>query len=252
MKNIDINQVAHLYYHEKKSVNEIAVILNCSNKTIYNRMDENGMPRRSHLEANRLRYAINIDLQEIVHLYFEKKMSLEAIAKRLRTSYTAIRRRLIEAGYRCRKPEGPSPKFTDTELTEMARLYHDEELTPAEIACQYDSNASTIQSSLRRIPGFRFRSRQEARALRKRREAQAAENEQSETNGKTGKPTRTYTPPKRLGKVFEPIPLLSPEQVTPERILQLRNEDGLTLDDIAAVCSLSTVDIYNILQEGTV
>ena len=32
MKDIDINQVAHLYYHEKKSVYEIAEIFGCAHR----------------------------------------------------------------------------------------------------------------------------------------------------------------------------------------------------------------------------
>ena len=37
MRNIDINQIKHLYYHEKKSGYEIAEIFDCSVGTIYNK-----------------------------------------------------------------------------------------------------------------------------------------------------------------------------------------------------------------------
>ena len=35
-----------------------------------------------------------------------------------------------------------------------------------------------------------------------------------------------------------------------ERILQLRNEENLTIDVIAGRCSLSNLEVYNILQEN--
>ena len=231
MKNIDIRQVTHLYYHEKKSVSEIAEIFGCSDITIYNRMQKNGMERRSYSEAHRIRYAQKngvINLSEIVYLYFEKKLTLKAIGARFGVSFGTIRKRLIENGYRCRKPEGSLPKFTSDELVEMARLYHDEELTPSEIAYQYNSITATIRSSLRRVPGFRFRTRKEARALRKKKEAVQ---ETVAVGG--GSDSR----------------LLPPKQVTPERILKLRNEEHLTIDAIAGKCSLSNLQVYNILQE---
>lgn len=233
MKNIDINQIKHLYYHEKKSMPEIAKILGCSNGTIFNRMKKNGMPRRSYSEAHRIRYNNNIDLSEIIYLYFEKKLTLEAIGTRFSVSDSTIRTRLTEAGYTCRKRKGPRPQFTDAEIAEMVRLYHDEELTPSEIAHQYHCPDSTIRSSLRRIPGFRFRTRKEARALRRKKEADR------ESVGVGLVPTH----PKEL------VSALPPEQVTPERVLQLYKADGLIIDDIAVICSLSRVDIYNILQE---
>ena len=243
MKDIDINRLAHLYYVEKKSISEIAKIFGCSDRTILNRMQENGMKRRSYSEAHSIRHAQKhegIDISEIIYLYFEKELSLEAIAKQLGVSYTTIRERLIKAGYACRKIKGPSSKFTDAEVAEMAQLYHDKELTPAEIGDQYNCPASTINSCLKRFPGFRFRTRKEARALRKKKEELAVSRQQSAVSKEQNfADSHFYTPPKKLGKVFEPIRLLSPEQVTPERILQLRKEDELTLDDIAVVCSLS-------------
>lgn len=253
MIDIDRQQIEHLYYVEKKSAPEIAKIFGCNPWVIYEHMKKNRMHRRSYSEAHRTRYGNHkIDLSEIIYLYFEKKLTLKAIGIRFDVSSEAIRTRLIEAGYTCRKRnKGSRPKFTDVEAAEMARLYHEEERFPAEIADHYNTHLSTILSTLRRVPGFRFRTRKEVWILRRKKETASkvsGATSHTETNGKTGR-TRTYTPPKRLGKVFDPIPLLPPEQVTPQRILQLRNEDELTLDDIAAICSMSRVDIYNILQE---
>ena len=271
---IDIAQLHHLYYHEEKSASEIASILGCDRNNVYYHMKKNGMHRRSKAEAQRIRYDNNIDLSEILHLYFEKELGLEAVGARFGVDSSTIRDRIIKAGYRCRKPKGGTPKFTDVEAAEMARLYHEEEMLPAEIADHFNASIPTICSTLKRVPGFRFRSLKETWALRKKKEEdrlsaegrwvsdlyetrnpkkkeEVGDRASAEENQKEA-PTsleRTYTPPKRFGKVFEPIPLLPPAQVTPERILQLRNDD-LTVDDIAAVCSLPRVDIYNILIEN--
>ena len=106
MKNIDINQVAHLYYHEKKSVYEIAKIFGCTHSVIYARMQENGLPRRSYSEAHRMRYSqkhLNIDLAEIVRLYFEENLTLIEVGTRLGVCSDLVRKRLIAAGYEIRK-----------------------------------------------------------------------------------------------------------------------------------------------------
>lgn len=214
MKNIDIHQIKHLYYREKKSTYKIAKILGCSVSTIQNRMRQHNMPLRSITEARNYRNgrrspSADLDITEIARLYFDEQLSLAGVGERMGVSGTVIRGKLLKAGYTLRgrrevtrRRVQPS-KFTEADVSEMERLY-----TP-----------------LTQNP----------------KPAVSAANEPK---------TQTYTPPQRLGKVFAPIPLLSPEEVTPERILQLRTEDDLTLDDIAAVCSLSAVDIYNILIEN--
>ena len=135
MKNIDINQVAHLYYHEKKSVYEIAKIFGYrSPMPIYACMKENGLQRRSYSEAHRMRYSqkhITINLAEIVRLYFEEQLTLVEVGTRLGVCSDLVRKRLIAAGYqRRRRGESRHPQksrrnsnFTDADLAEMERLY---------------------------------------------------------------------------------------------------------------------------------
>ena len=236
MKDIDINQVAHLYYHEKKSVYAIAEIFGCVPTVIYARMKENGLQRRSYSEAHTIRYSqkhLNIDLAEIVRLYFEEHLTLIEIGTRLGVCHTTVRKCLVAAGYEIRKRgESRHPrksrgsKFTDADLAEMQRLYCQAEWSSAEIAYRYDCCDLTVRAHLKRL-GVRLRTPKEAQALRRKKEA---------ARGTVA------------GICL--VPDLPPDQVTPERILQLRNEENLTIDVIAGRCSLSNLEVYNILQEN--
>lgn len=284
MKNIDINQIEHLYYHEKKSGYEIAAIFGCSVGTIYNKMRQHNLPLRSISEANKNQHAqkprVDLDLTEVARLYFEERLSMICIGERMGVSDTTIRGQLLKAGYTLRDPyeiahlRVRSSKFTEADVAEMVRLYSEEELSLKKVAERCNCTPVTVGNKLRER-GVRLRTSGEARALRQKKKKEGKKSVNCSKVGKLGsgksdvgvpnassnftdsqtlqtrkRSSETYTPPKRLGKVFEPIPLLSPEEVTPERILQLRMEDELTLDDIAAVCSLSTVDVYTILMEN--
>ena len=244
MKDIDINQVAHLYYHEEKSVYAIAKILGCTPTVIYARMKKNGLQRRSYSEAHRIRYSqklITLNLAEIVRLYFEEQLTLVEVGTRLGVCSDLVRKRLIAAGYQRRKAgESRHPQksrgsnFTDADLAEMQRRYCQAEESSAEIAYQYDCCEMTVRAHLKRH-GVRLRTPQEAQALRRKKEKQVSRREDRDrrTVGKTSL-----------------VPVLPPEQVTPERIQQLRNEEGLRIDIIAEMCSLSNLQVYNILQEN--
>ena len=180
MKNIDINQVAHLYYHEKKSVYAIAEIFGCVPTVIYARMKANGLQRRSYSEAHTIRYSqkhLNIDLAEIVRLYFEEHLTLIEIGTRLGVCHTTVRKCLVAAGYEIRKrgesrhpQKSRSSKFTDADLAEMERLYCQAEWSSAEIAYRYDCCDLTVRAHLKRL-GVRLRTPKEAQALRRKKEA---------------------------------------------------------------------------------
>lgn len=241
MKNIDINQIKHLYYHEKKSVYEIATLFDCDPAIIYAHMEKNGMQRRSKSESQKIRYRNRThdkhrsesELAEMVHLYFEEHLSLAEVAKRLRVSHTTVRERLLTAGYQTRKRgewkhlrKSRGRIFTAAELSEMKHLYCEEELSSAEIARRFDCTDLIVRTHLEQ-QGVRLRTLKEAQALRRKKEAEQK------------KKAEVHHNPDRIPR----------EQVTPARILQLRNEENLTIDAIAERCSLSNVEVYNILEK---
>ena len=251
MKDIDIHQVVHLYYHEKKSVYEIAEIFGCAHSVIYARMKENGLQRRSYSEAHTIRYSqkhLKIDLAEIVRLYFEEQLPLIEVGTRLGVCHTTVRKCLVAAGYEIRKrgesrhpQKSRSSKFTDADLAEMERLYCQAEWSSAEIAYRYECCDLTVRAHLKRL-GVRLRTPKEAQALRRKKEVSSSVAEiclVPDLRAGIGKSGNLCL-----------VPDLPPEQVTPERILQLRNEEGLRIDIIAGMCSLSNLEVYNILQEN--
>ena len=251
MKDIDINQVVHLYYHEKKSVYEIAKIFGCAHSVIYARMKENGLQRRSYSEAHTIRYSqkhLKIDLAEIVRLYFEEQLTLIEVGTRLGVCSDTVRKCLVAAGYEIRKRgesrhprKSRSSNFTDADLAEMERLYCQAEWSSAEIAYRYECCDLTVRAHLKRL-GVRLRTPQEAQTLRRKKEKEVSHREDRDRT--TSCAVRGTVGETRL------VPVLPPEQVTPERIHQLRNEEGLRIDIIAGMCSLSNLEVYNILQEN--
>lgn len=241
MKNVDINQIKHLYYHKKKSAYEIAKRFDCDPAIIYAHMEKNGMQRRSKSESQKIRYnnrvydetKVESELAEMVRLYFEEYLSLAEVGKRLRVSHSTVRERLLTAGYQIRKSgearhlrKSGGRIYTEADLSEMKRLYCEEELSSAEIARRFDCYDLTIRTHLEQ-QGVRLRTLKEAQALRRKKEAEK----------------------KKMVEVRHIPDRIPKEQVTPARILQLRNEENLTIDAIAERCSLSNLEVYKILQE---
>ena len=114
--------------------------------------------------------------------------------------------------------------FTASDLTEIQRLYCEEEKSADEIAFQYDCSGATVRIHLKR-QGIKLRTPSELQALRMRRE-----------QGKTADQHQTS-----ISRQLKQLPALKPEQVTPTYIQQLRNKENLTIDAIAQKCSLTTL-----------
>ena len=109
MISIDLEELKRLYYDEQKSGFEIARHFQTFPQVIYNRMRKHGLQRRPCAEAQKLRYAkteagirIFTSIDEIVHLYFEEKLTLKEVGARIGVSHATIQNRLLTAGYKCR------------------------------------------------------------------------------------------------------------------------------------------------------
>ena len=244
MINIDLEELKRLYYDEEKSAYEIAQHFKTNHSTIYGRMKKHGLQRRSASDGQKLRYAetrIKLNINKIVRLYFEEELSLVEVGERVGVSGDTIRKRLWAAGYKCRKrgwSRHPSKMkgsymFTASDLTEIKRLYCEEERSSEDIAFQYDCCGATIRNHLKR-QGIQLRTPTEAQALRRNHE-QEKESGQHQAS---------------VSRQLKQLQPLSPEEVTPERVQQLRSKDNLTIDAIAEVCSLTNLEVYNILQEA--
>ena len=105
MISIDIQELKRLYYDEQKSGFEIARHFQTFPQVIYNRMKKHGLQRRSASGGQTLRYAktgIILNIDEIVHLYFDEKLTLTEVGARIGVSHATIKNRLSAAGYKCR------------------------------------------------------------------------------------------------------------------------------------------------------
>ena len=244
MKSIDIDELKRLYYDEQKSGFEIARRFQTRPAVIYACMEEHGLQRRTYAVAHKLRYAetrLRLNINEIVRLYFEEELSLVDVGERVGVSGDTIMKRLWAAGYKCRKrgvSRHPSKikgtsMFTASDLTEIQRLYCEEGRSAGDIAGRYNCSDATIRNHLKRI-GVQMRTIQEAQALRRNHE-QKKESGQHQAS---------------VSRQLKQLQPLSPEEVTPERVQQLRSKDNLTIDAIAEVCSLTNLEVYNILQEA--
>ena len=246
MINIDIQELKRLYYDEQQSAYEIALNFQTTTTTIYGRMKQHGIKRRTYAEAHKLRHAtkrgIILNIDEIVHLYFDKKLTLTEVGERMDVSHVTIKNRLSAAGYKCRNSGDsrhpcPSKKrscmFTASDLTEIKRLYCEAEQSAHDIALQYDCSDSTIRNHLIRI-GVQMRTPRESQELRRKKE-EAKTADQHEAS---------------ISRQLKQLPPLPPGEVTPARVIGLRNKDNLTIDAIAEVCSLTNLEVYNILQGG--
>ena len=247
MISIDLEELKRLYYDEQKSGFDIARHFQTFPQVIYNRMKKHGLQRRSASGGQTLRYAktgIILNIDEIVHLYFDEKLTLTEVGARIGVSHATIKNRLSAAGYKCRnsgdsrypcpsKKQKRSCMFTEADLTEIGRLYCEEERSAHDIAFQYDCSDSTIRNHLKRI-GVQMRTIPEAQALRRKKEEAKTEDHHQTT----------------ISRQLKQLPPLTPEQVTPDRVLELRHKRNLTIDAIAKVCSLTNLEVYNILQAG--
>ena len=240
MINIDIQELKRLYYDEKQSGFEIARHFQTSPVVIYNRMRKHGLPRRSYSDAHKLRYSgteRDMKSAEIIRLYFDENLSLQKVADRIGITPPTVWRFILLAGLtpRTRKESSKKglSKWTKADRLEMKRLYCEEKLSCIKIARKFNSNSTTIQANLKK-EGVPRRTIAEAHASRREKDLSKSSDQHQ----------------RMINKQIENLPELKSEKMTPARIFELRHKDNLTIDAIAEVCSLTNLEVYNILQRS--
>ena len=226
MKNIDMSEVERLYYDEEMSTLEVGLELGVSAETIQSRMKSAGMQLRTRSEAQKCRTrnrragnrSKDVDVERAAYLYFEREFPTSKIGEILGVSSATIRNRLKAAGYTLRGRL--KKKYGDSEITEMVRLYCEEELSTGDLAYRYGCRDVTIRNYLKQR-GVRLRTSKECQELRRKKEAS------------------------RKAKVSMPVPKV---EVTPAVIVQLRKGENLTIDVIAEQCGLENIEVYTVLQ----
>ena len=224
---------------------------------------------------------ITINLAEIVRLYFEEQLTLVEVGTRLGVCSDARTKTFDSCGVSKKEKRRVAASSKITEKLQVHGCRPCGDGTPAiakrsessaEIAYRYECCDITVRAHLKRL-GVRLRTPKEAQALRRKKEKEVSHHDDRDRT--TSCAARGTVGETRL------VPDLPPEQVTPsenrasvcesqtegngsahrqrneqnprfsvKRILQLRNEEGLRIDIIAEMCSLSNLQVYNILQEN--
>ena len=128
MINIDIQELKRLYYDEQQSAYEIAQHFKANPSTIYGRMKKHGLQRRSASNGQKARHAktrITLNTDEIVRLYFDERLTLTEVGKRVGTSSDTVQKRLWASGYKCRARHPRISKTKGTSMFTASRFYRD-------------------------------------------------------------------------------------------------------------------------------
>ena len=230
--NLDVERIKTLYYDEKKSFRKIAKILGCSSATVANRLRENGLKTRSKSEGQKLigawrssQMRIDLDLKEIVRLYFEERLTTKEVGDRLGVSAGVVYRRLKDAGYQLRTL---AMRRINVDIAELVRLYFEEHLSLMEISLRLDISPDPIRKRLVEA-GYQLRTVREAKVLqwKKKKARQAAQSAPQQVD---------------LASV--------PEGTIEDKILFLRDSQNAKVQDIAHTLKISPVAVYDVIMES--
>jgi len=243
--NIDIEAVKRLYYDEKLSMAAVAQRLGVPKHHVSETMKHHGLKRRSRTEAQSLRVHKNfhpVSTTQIAQLYFDKQLTATEVAEKLGISPALVRHRLLKAGYTLRshkeamalpgnrKARGRAKiVFSEEEIQEICKLYCKEGLSPINIALRFNISVPVIHRILK-AQGIRLRTAQVSQQLRRKKAREKHYHRIAENAG----------------------PKLSSSEVSEAKVIQLRTQENLLIDEIAIKCSLTNVEVYQILQTAGV
>lgn len=162
---VTVRELRKLYLVKQLPMEEIARRKGCSLGTIYRRLCEAGISRRSHREAIRLARGLQLDDEELAAMYREG-LSANKIAHQAGCSVATVLVRL-QAGGVARRSSSEAMlldrgvQISDEQLRE---LYVKKRLSAGDIAQQVECTSTTIYRHLKRA-GIPRRSTSEAQAL---------------------------------------------------------------------------------------
>jgi len=236
--DVNIEVLKRLYYDEKLSVLKVSQRMGVPKHIIYAVMREHGLERRSKSEAQKLRdYQDQCPVSdtEIARLYYDEEKSTGTIAEELGVSQVVVRNRLIRAGYKLRSPKElrllqiggrALIVFSESEKESIRELYCEEGHSLATIGFRFNVSPHIIKRELINM-GVSLRTAQESQELRRKKEQESYERQMVE----------------KVGLILED------SEVSKEKIIQLWQDEKLKIQEIALKCSLSTVEVYDILRE---
>ena len=154
-------EIADMYTVRKMTAYEIADHFGVSVSVIYNILDAQDIPRRTHQ-----REEVWAQAEEVVRMYDKVEMTLTAVALSFDTSITTIRNILQSRGIRLR---GNRKVEVWDHAEEIADMYEVEYMSTAEIADYFGVVRTTINTILRSL-GITLRTGRKSQLLRLERE----------------------------------------------------------------------------------
>ena len=232
---IDVNELKRLYYDEELSVLLVSKRLEIPKHVVYAEMRRLGLKRRSKSEAQLLR-AYGVSTKEMVRLYYVEKKSLGDVALELGVCELCVRNRLIGAGYTLRNRSEsrflhgggrPLIVFSSEDKEQIRICYCEEGLSLAIIGSRFSVSPQIIRRTLFEM-GIGLRTVKEAQELRRQREY--------------GKISEKII--EKVGTVLDSL------DVSELDIIKFYNDDKLKIQEVAVKCSLSTVEVYDVLRKA--
>ena len=225
-------------YQAGESSNAIGKDMGVSGRTILNRLKELGIPRR---------YCIKLDVQEIVHRYKNGESTAE-IARSCGVSDNTILNRLNAAGLElC---PGPDRKYDDAEVCRMYLSGMDISEIQARTGAK---NCSTFYDILRRngVQVRLQRNRLNCPEIRQEIISYHLQGLSHVAIAKIVKVNRNYIGEMLQEEVEVPRKRWQPKVSVSVgmSLKQMRDDKGLTIDEISEITGLSRVEVFEKLQE---
>ena len=128
--NISKEELHDLYWNREMSLSDIADALGCSQRSVARLMEEHDIPRRT---ASKAAAKIEISKEELHDLYWNREMSMDAIADILGCHIASIFRAMRKHGIKSREREEYRTKIK-TSKDEFYDLYWNREMSLSDIA----------------------------------------------------------------------------------------------------------------------
>ena len=135
-------RLKELYIDRKLSIRQIAKIFNCTPSTIWTKLCQFNIRVRTKSEANKEKYRIKISKELLRHLYVNKNLDTDEIAKKFKCSTTTIVKRLHHFDIPIRRMRINTPQDT------LKYLYINKKKTIYQIAKKFNCNSVTILNRL--------------------------------------------------------------------------------------------------------
>lgn len=164
MKRLDIDTelIIDMYVNQGMTAKKVGKIFNVDSSTIKRRLKEKNITTRSSAQVNRERIEIQVDIEKMVDMYVNQRMTATEIGKKLNIHEVTIRRKLKKLGVKIRNRR--EARTIELDIVKLEDMYVNQKLPCHKIGKIMGVASNTILRNLK-ILGIPIRSKSEATAL---------------------------------------------------------------------------------------